>query len=272
MLVAQITDTHIKPGGRLAYGRVDTAGHLGRAVDHLNGMAERPDVVLVTGDIGDAGIAAEYSVARSHLDRLAMPYFVIPGNHDSRDGLRESFVDHAYLPKQGFIHYVIEDYPVRLIGLDSTIPGKAGGMMCAERLEWLAARLSEGDGRPTLVFIHHPPFLTGIRHMDADNCAGGDDFGRLIARFPAVGMLLCGHLHRDIAVGWHGILACTAPSPAHAVSFDLSDEGPPRYHMEPPATRLVYLADDGRLVAHLSPIGSFDGPHPFFDATGKLVD
>ena len=268
MLIAQITDTHIKPGGRLAYGRVDTAGHLERAVEHLNSLPIRPDAVLVTGDIGDYGDADEYAIARARLDRLAMPYFIIPGNHDNRDEMRNAFHDHAYLPKEGFLHYVIEDYPVRLIGLDSMVAGAAGGDLGAARLAWLDARLDEADGRPTLLFIHHPPFLTGIRHMDADNCAGGDDFGRLVERYPDVGMLLCGHLHRDISVAWHGIVACIAPSPAHAVSLDFAPDGPPRYHMEPPACRLVHLAADGRLVAHLSPVGAFDGPHPFFDEGG----
>ncbi|MEK9753300.1 MAG: hypothetical protein VW338_08830 [Rhodospirillaceae bacterium] len=119
------------------------------------------------------------------------------------------------------------------------------------------------------MFIHHPPFLTGNHYMDADNCAGGDAFGAVVRRHPAVGMLLCGHLHRDISVGWHGIAACIVPSPAHAASLDFTPEAEPRYHMEPPACRLAHLAADGRLVAHLSPVGAFDGPHPFYDDTGN---
>ena len=272
MLIAQITDSHIKAGGKLAYGRVDTAGHLGRAVAHLNGLHLRPDVTVVTGDIGDFGDASEYAVAKELLDGLAMPYFIIPGNHDNADELRKAFPEHGYLPAGGFLNYTVEDHPVRLIGLDTTIPGAPGGLICAERLAWLAARLDEGDGRPTLIFMHHPPFVTGIRHMDVQNCAGAADFGLLVERHRDVRMVLCGHVHRDISVSWHGIVACIAPSPAHAVSLDFDPAGKSTYHMEPPACRLVHLSQDGELVAHLSYVGSFDGPHPFFDDTGGLLD
>ncbi len=121
MIIAQITDTHIKAEGKLAYRKVDSAKALGDCVDHVNRLEPRPDVVIMTGDLADVGRPSEYAVFRRIVDRLAMPYFVIPGNHDERGAFRQAFADHPYLPSDGdFLHYAIEDYPIRLIGLDTT--------------------------------------------------------------------------------------------------------------------------------------------------------
>ena len=161
MLIAQITDMHIKPPGELLYKRVDTAGFLERAVAHVTALDPRPDIVLATGDLVDGGKPEEYALLRRLLAPLAMPVYLIPGNHDARDAMREVFADHAYLPRTGFLQYTIEDLPVRLIALDTLVPGKGHGELCAERLDWLEARLGESD-RPTILFMHHPPFDCGI--------------------------------------------------------------------------------------------------------------
>ncbi|WP_282605945.1 phosphodiesterase [Pelagibius sp. Alg239-R121] len=272
MIIAQITDTHIKSDGRLAYRKVDTMACLKACVDHLNALAPAPDVVVMSGDMTDFGTADEYTIARSLLDRLAMPYFVVPGNHDARDAMRTAFSDHSYLPADGFLHYAVEDYPVRLIGLDSTLPGQPYGEMCDARLTWLGETLDEETRKPTLLFMHHPPFLTGVAHMDRQNCRNAKAMGALIERHTQVQMILCGHVHRPAQTLWHGTLACIGPSPSHAVALDLSPDGPPAFIQEPPACRIVHLTEDKRLVADLTYIGSFDGPHPFFNADGSLID
>lgn len=272
MIIAQITDTHIKANGRLAYRKVDTLAGLQACVDHLNALAPRPDVALMSGDLVDFGTPEEYAVARPALDRLAMPCFVIPGNHDDRDAMREAFADHAYLPPKGFLNYAVEDYPVRLIGLDTTVAGKPHGELCEDRLAWLAGCLSRAPDKPTLIFMHHPPFLTGIAHMDRQNCRNGEALGRLVEGHPQVQMILCGHVHRPIQTLWHGTLVCIGPSPSHAVALDLDPDGPPAFIQEPPACRIVHLTSESRLVADLAFVGSFDGPHPFYHADGSLID
>ena len=63
-----------------------------------------------------------------------MPVFVIPGNHDARDPLRAAFGGDGYLPADGFLQYAVEDYPLRLVALDTLIPGEGGGELCDDRL------------------------------------------------------------------------------------------------------------------------------------------
>ncbi len=264
MLIAQITDTHIVPEGRLACGKVDTSEKLTACVEDLCRQVSPPDIVLFTGDLVDGGRPEEYARLRRIIAPLEWPVYAIPGNHDDRQALREAFHDHDYLPSDGeFLHYVIEDYPVRLIALDSTIPGEPGGNMCAERLAWLEARLAEERDRPTVLFMHHPPFLTGLKNMDGMNCKGGDALGAVIERHPQVIRLLCGHVHRAIQLHWHGITASIAPSPSHAVTYDLRDEPAHAFIMEPPAYQVHYWRPDTGLISHLNFVGDYAGPYPF---------
>ena len=118
MLIAQISDMHIKKPGEQLYGRIDTQGYLERAVAHVNALDPRPDIALITGDLVDGGKVEEYANLKRMLSALHMPFYLIPGNHDARDQLREVFSDHAYLPRSGFLQYVVEDLPLRLIALE----------------------------------------------------------------------------------------------------------------------------------------------------------
>lgn len=273
MIVAQITDPHVRASGRLAYRKVDTTAGLTACVAHLNTLKpNRPGAVVVTGDITDFGTAAEYAQARSILDELSMPYYVVPGNHDDRDAMREAFADHAYLPRSGFLHYAIDGYPIRLVGLDTVVAGEPYGDMCARRLDWLDGCLRAEPEKPTLLFMHHPPFLTGIRHMDWQNCRNNEALAGVVAKHRQVQMVLCGHVHRAVESSWAGTTAAIGPSPCHAVALDLEDHFDPAFALEPPACRLVYLNANDRLVGHLSYIGRFSGPFPFFNADGTLID
>ena len=116
-LLAQLSDLHIKAGGRLSYGVVDTLGALRIAVSHLNALQPRPDALVITGDLVDFGTPEEYATLREVLDELAMPFYVIPGNHDDRAALRAAFADHPYLPASGTLEWQPDCGPLRLLVL-----------------------------------------------------------------------------------------------------------------------------------------------------------
>jgi 3',5'-cyclic-AMP phosphodiesterase len=268
MVIAQISDTHIRPEGVLAYQRVDTAPYLARAVEHLLRLRPRPDVVLATGDLVDGGTGDEYRRLRALLAPLPMPVYLIPGNHDDRNVLAAVFADHAYLPRDGrFLQYVVDGHPVRLVALDTLVPGQTGGLLCEERLAWLAARLAEAPDRPTVIFMHHPPFTTGIAHMDRYGLANAREFGEVVRRHPQVERIVCGHLHRPIQARVGGTLASTAPSTAHQVALDLEEGNPLMFIMEPPACQLHVWEPVTGLITHTSYIGDFDGPYRFSDGS-----
>ncbi|WP_035059082.1 phosphodiesterase [Andreprevotia chitinilytica] len=275
MILAQITDLHIKAGGRKAYGRVDTAAALARCIDRLNTLEPRPDAVLVTGDLVDAGGADEYATLKPLLDQLAMPYYLAVGNHDHRENLLAAFPEHAYLAQHpGFIQYRVDLGPLRIIALDTQHPPHSDGQLCAARLDWLQAQLAACAGRPTLILMHHPPFQTGIDHMDAIGLdpASTAALAGLVAAHPNVEQILCGHLHRPITTRFAGTLASTAPSTAHQVALDLRPDGPSAFVLEPGGYVLHQWRPGQGLVSHVAQVDAAEGPYPFHDAAGVLLD
>jgi 3',5'-cyclic AMP phosphodiesterase CpdA len=277
MLIGQLSDPHIRKKGQLSYGVVDTAAHLTAAIEFITTRLPALDALMVTGDLVDFGTAEEYDHFHELTAALNVPLLPIPGNHDERENFGRAFRNRVALPASGHLSYVHDVGALRLVMLDSTVPGKAHGLMCEERLNWLDAALSREPQRPTLVSLHHPPFETGIRHMDVQNCQNAEAFAAVLLRHPQVLATVAGHIHRSITASFAGRPASIAPSPAHAVSLALDPDAPPTFHLEPPGLHLHRWQPDatcafGRLVTHVVPIGAFPGPHPFFDAAGKLIE
>jgi len=267
MLVVQITDLHVDPTRRLVGGRVDTAAAAGACVSHIEAMRPRPDLVIATGDLVQDGRVDQYTALAAALDRLSMPVAVIPGNHDDRAALRQVLAGRHGVdgggPREAPIEPVVDLGPLRLIGIDSTIPGATHGGLDADRLERLDARLRERSEAPTLLFIHHPPFRTGVATMDRVGLRdGGDGLAAVIRRHPQVGRLVAGHVHRRIDGVFAGVPASTAPSTCHQIALDLTG-GASGYVLEPAACALHLWRADAGFVSHLSYIGGFPGPIPF---------
>ncbi|HEV2334653.1 MAG TPA: phosphodiesterase [Stellaceae bacterium] len=276
MLIAQISDTHIlapgklfrariatpAPGADSVYAEIDTGAYLARAVAAINELVPLPDITVVTGDLVDHGEAAEYAHFRQLLAPLRMPVFVIAGNHDARAPLRKAFGADGYLPPDGFLHYTLEDYSLRLVALDTLIPGENGGRLCAERLAWLDATLAAAPNRPTLVLMHHPPFATGITFMDRYGLENIGALAEIVARHPQIERITCGHLHRAIDRRFAGTVAGTAPSTAHQLRLDLRPGARMHFQFEPPGYQLHLWEAESGLVTHTAVLGDWSGPGP----------
>ena len=261
MLIAQITDLHGMEEGRLAMGAVDTNGDLERAVTRLNALTPPADLVIVTGDLVNDGRPAQYAAVTRRLAALTAPLLVLPGNHDDRTALRTAFADHRYLPADGgLLNYVVDDYPVRVVALDTMVPGQSGGAVGEAHLCWLDARLAEAPDRPTVIAMHHPPFETGIVFMDRIGCAGGAALAAVVARHPQVERVICGHVHRPVQTRFGGTIASIAPSVAHQIPLvlDMPDFAD-AWVREPAGFALLKWTGD-RLVGHLGYVDAYGGP------------
>ena len=271
-LLLQLSDLHIREPGRLAYGRLDTSPYLQEAVRSVLRLPQQPDAVVITGDLTDFGRPAEYQQLRSLLQPLTMPVYLLPGNHDERSALRAEFADHPWLGDTGFVQYSVPVGRLQLVVLDTVVPQASEGRLCEQRLAWLAAELERHRQRPVVIAMHHPPFLTGIGHMDQIGLLEGSaELEALVARHPQVERVICGHLHRSIQVRFGGSLASTAPSPAHQVVLDLAPDAASAWALEPPGFTLHVLPDTGRLISHSVASGAYAGPFPFHDG-GRLID
>ena len=273
VIIAQISDLHIKAPGTLAYGRVDTARALERCVATLNQFTPKPDLVVISGDLVDTPGAEEYA----HLKRLLAPLNIafagIPGNHDQRDMMRATLPQNYAFPS-GPLNQHLEIGGLDLVLLDSSVSGKPHGELDAPTLRWLEATLASAPDRPALLFLHHPPLQAGIRHMDRQNLQNANELANVVKRHPRVQLIATGHVHRATLAMFAGVPTTICPAPNHAVDLDLAELREPSFKVEPPAFHLhVWFPGDefGCVVTHQVPIGDFDGPHPFFGPDGKLL-
>ncbi|KVD18262.1 phosphodiesterase [Burkholderia ubonensis] len=274
MLLAQISDLHIKRPGQLAYQRVDTAAALARCIARLNALEPRPDAVLVTGDLVDFGRDDEYAQLRDLLAPLEIPYYLMVGNHDDRAALRRAFADRPEWQDGEFVQYAFDVGAVRVLALDSQVPGTSAGDLCDARLAWLATQLDAARDRPVIVALHHPPFASGIGHMDALRLApaAAAKLDTLLRGYPNVERVLCGHVHRTMFARFGGTIASAVPAPAHQVAFDLRDNAPSAFRLEPPAFAVHRHTPDAGMITHHVYVDEGDGPYPFYEPTGELVD
>ena len=264
MLIAQISDTHIPGRGEKTHGIAPMAENLLRCVDHINQCNPKPDVVLVTGDITSAGTIEEAEHAASLLCRLQIPFYIIPGNHDDPITLRSAFDEQVYPSGyQEFSTYVIDNFDVRLIAMDSTVPGSPGGKICQTRAAWLDERLSEDRQRPTVIFIHHPPVKCGVLETDVDGFSGADLLGDVVKNYTNIEGIICGHIHLPIHVRWQGTVVSTAPSMGMQLALDLTLKRPSEFVLEAPAYQLHFWTPQKDLVTHTVYVREVNGPYPF---------
>jgi 3',5'-cyclic AMP phosphodiesterase CpdA len=232
MLIAQISDTHIlSPGSDLPAAAL-RADCLARCVAAING--ESPDAVILTGDTVQHGRPDEYAWLRELLAPLQAPLYMVPGNRDDNEAMRSAFGDARFLPRTGpFLHYAVEDFDTRLVAIDSTLAGERKGRFCEQRQAWLEDTLAAQPERPTLLFIHHPPFDVGDHYVGGyrrpEEAAA---LQSIVARHAQVIGLLCGHVHWPVSRDWAGTQARIMPSVAIDVRKGVDEaeaEGRPVY-------------------------------------------
>src|SRR5262245_52456500 len=151
--LAQISDTHVRAddGGK-------AASQLKRAMAQAKDYGA--DIILLTGDLVNDAREDEYAVLAEAITDPPAPLYLMPGNHDDRGLMRRMFPRHNYLPREGALHFTIENYPLRIVALDDIVPGETHGLLRKSGAEWLESALSVERGKPTIVALHHPPFLT----------------------------------------------------------------------------------------------------------------
>lgn len=265
MLIAQLSDPHVCAPGTLYQGLVDSNAMFAAAIRRLATLDPAPDLVLLTGDVTEHAAVEEYQLARQLMAEIRQPILAIPGNHDEREAFRAAFADMGYLPATGPLHFAAGDHgPVRVIGLDISVPGQHHGDFDDATAAWLEATLAGEPDRPTLIMLHQPPTETGIGFIDTYRCFNGERLAAIVSRYPAVERVLCGHVHRHMSLRFGGTLLLTAPSTTTAIALRLAPGAEPASYVEPPALLLHHWRPDTGMVTHHLPIDPGQGPLPFF--------
>lgn len=219
-VILHLSDTHLLGGDRLLGDRYDTAQHLRRTLAAAEATGVRPDAVVFTGDLTDLGEPEAYRALRAEVEpwaaRLGAPVVWVAGNHDERPALRAELLDGE--PSEEPVTGVYDLGGLRLIALDSTVPGWHHGDLDAAQLSWLRAELAEPAPRGTILALHHPPLPSHIPFFDilelrdqrglADAIAGTD-----------VRAILAGHLHYSTSGTFAGVPVSVAAASCYTMDL-----------------------------------------------------
>jgi 3',5'-cyclic-AMP phosphodiesterase len=267
VLIAQITDVHLgfERGNADEFNRK----RLDQLLDHLHSGPNRPDLLMVTGDLTDHGDAQSYMRVAEAFSACAFPVYMAVGNHDVRSAFQAQF---PHVPDAfGFIQYAIELDGFRVLVVDTLEEGRHGGAFCSIRAAWLRVKLAEAPDTPTMIAMHHPPVEVGIDWM---NTVSEEPW---VARFAAaidgagqVKAIICGHVHRPIVTTWRGVSVsvCASSAPQVALNFcPIDPDHPDNRAMivaEPPSC--AFHRWNGRdLITHFDiaepslPLARYDG-------------
>jgi Icc protein len=197
MIIAQLTDTHIFADAPDAKER---AADLERTIADINSLDPAADVVIHTGDICHGGRPEDYARAAALLRGLRAPLFVVAGNRDDRENLRRAFSPWACRAAgPGCLDYSVEDFPVRLLAVDSLSSTSNKGDFGPERARHLTELIERERSKPIVVFLHHPPFVVPVG-PDPVNFVTQEAMLLLqqtLGRSGRVAAVLCGHVHRS---------------------------------------------------------------------------
>jgi 3',5'-cyclic AMP phosphodiesterase CpdA len=261
MLIAQMTDIHIgfapdeKPE---ELNRIRFRATLRRLLEGPN----KPDMLVLSGDVTDRGDLESFEKLASDLADVPFPVWPMVGNHDTRDALLEVFPQVAL--DGGFLQYAVEGHGLRVLLLDTLELGRHAGAFCEARAAWLTAQLDAAPDTPTLIFMHHPPVVSGIEWMDPEP---GEQwiqrFGAAVEGRRQIVAIHCGHLHRPLATMFRGIPLGVTPSVAPLVAMDLRPidpdvpDGRDLITTEPP-TYALHRWDGANLVTHYERVSGWN--------------
>lgn len=244
MVFAHVSDVHLGQGDGVAARRRTAA-----VVEYLAGLPGPLAAVLLTGDIADHGLPAEYREAAEVLAPLDVPVLPCPGNHDERIAYQRAFLgepDSGGLP----VNRVHRVAGATLALCDSSIPGAADGFLSDDTLTWLDTVLAEAPDAPAFVCFHHPPVPLHTPLVDAIRLTGEDRLAAVLAAHPQVVAVLCGHAHVAAATTFAGLPLLVGGGVVSTVRL-LPWEGDPEFDYDlPPTVAFHVLGDDGRLTTH----------------------
>lgn len=218
-VIIHVSDPHFLAGGSRLGGRYDVESNFARTLDAIRNVHPHPAAIVITGDLADLGEPDAYRRLRTAVEpvasELGAPVVWVAGNHDERPALREGLLDQE--PSQDPITGVWDLDGLRLIALDTSVPGWHHGDLDDGQLAWLADVLREPAPHGTLLAMHHPPLPSHVPLFDILELRHQDELAEVI-RGSDVRGILAGHLHYSA----HGTFAGVPVSVSSATCYTMN--------------------------------------------------
>jgi Icc protein len=259
MLIAHLSDSHIRLGPLAG----ETAAHLHRALGRALAIRPAPDCLVLTGDVVDNGDAEEYQAFLAIAAGYPLPIHLANGNHDDASTMVGVFGNTGYLGNADSAYYLVDYSELRLVFLDSAVPGSMAGHLPDEQLQWLDGVLAERTDAPAFVCLHHPPIDVGMPFLDSIKLDNPEALRAVLTKHTHVQRILAGHVHRTVIGSFAGITVTIAPSTFRQAAIDLQMAGPSGYVHEPPGF-LLHLTGSDNCTTHLVPTMHAGGPVGYY--------
>ena len=231
----QISDTHLMDGVDLEFVKMNPEQSFQAVMHAIQTEHTHIDALVHTGDLAQVAVAGTYNRYLDFMQNTGLEHYQIPGNHDNaaifpfKDGLNTANIFHL-----GAWSVVL---------LNSAVKGQIDGWIEAEQLQQLETLLKQYPEQHIIVACHHHPFIMHSRWIDQHRLKNTEHLTDVLARYPQVKIVLCGHVHQDSCNEWHGIQFLSTP--ATSVQFKpLSDQF--ALDDQAPGYRVLTLFSDGQ--------------------------
>lgn len=218
-VIAHLSDTHLLADS-LQYGLIDTTARLEEALERLALVRPAPQALVLTGDLADLGEPGAYDRLRKVVEPAAANVGAevvwVMGNHDEREPFSAALLGAATTEPLDRVHDVDG---LRIIALDTTVPGWHHGELRPAQLDWLREELATPAPHGTLLAMHHPPIPMPMDRVAelielhdqaalAEVVAGTD-----------VRAILAGHYHYSTYATFAGIPVSVASASCYTVGL-----------------------------------------------------
>lgn len=218
-VLIHVSDPHFLAEGARLGGRYDVEENFARTLEAIRRVHPHPAAIVITGDLADLGEPDAYRRLRAAVEPVAAALDTVviwvAGNHDERPALRAGLLDLA--PTEDPVTGVWDLDGLRLIALDTSVPGWHHGDLDRAQLDWLAGILAEPAPRGTLLAMHHPPLPSHLPLFDILELQHQDELAAVI-RDTDVRGILAGHLHYSA----HGMFAGVPVSVSSATCYTMN--------------------------------------------------
>ncbi len=192
LIVAQITDMHLFADAHQQLLGVPTLASFQAVLRQVDALEQRPDLLLLTGDLSQDGQDSSYRLLQSLVSPLDIPTYWLPGNHDCVPVMEDVLRGTELIRPEKSFHAAGWNFVL----LNSQVPGKVQGALAAAELSRLETMLQQSD-QPTVVALHHPPLVMASDWLDGSALQNPAALFAVLDRYPQVKLVLFGHVHQD---------------------------------------------------------------------------
>ena len=255
--ILHVSDTHFVGDGDLLHERIDSDKNLAELFEGFAKSNARPEAIVFTGDLADTGRPDAYQRLRDIVEpaaeKLGATVIWVMGNHDERVAFRRGLLDEEGDQSEP-VDRVFDVNGLRIIALDSTVPGQHFGEITEEQLTWLARELEVPAPDGTLIALHHPPVPSPLGLMSLVELRDQDRLARVIQGTDVRG-ILGGHLHYSTNSTFAGVPVSVASATCYTQDLNVVYPGA-RGQDGAQSYNLVHVYGD-RVLHSIVPIGQY---------------